>query len=61
VLRVGAVGRLPRDGKITATAVRDAAPVLPDGYTDEAKAVAERQIVLAGYRLADVLKETVSD
>ena len=47
-----------RDGKVTGSPVRDAAPVLPDGYTDEAKAVAERQIVLAGYRLAEVLHTT---
>jgi hypothetical protein len=45
-----------RDGQVTGSAIRDAAPVLPGGYTDEAKAAAERQIVLAGYRLAEVLK-----
>ena len=41
-----------RGGKVTGNPVRDAAPVLPAGYTDEAKAVGQRQIVLAGYRLA---------
>jgi len=35
------------------------APVLPEGYTHQAKAVAERRIVLAGYRLADLLKQTM--
>jgi S1/P1 Nuclease len=30
--------------------------VLPDGYADTAKAIAERRVVLAGYRLADYLK-----
>jgi len=35
------------------------APVLPDGYTTRAKAVAERRIMLAGYRLADLLKQTL--
>jgi hypothetical protein len=34
-------------------------PVLPEGYTTKAKAVAERQIVLAGYRLAELLKKAV--
>jgi hypothetical protein len=43
---------------VTGSPVRDAAPVLPDGYTDESKVVAERQIVLAGYRIAEVLKAT---
>ena len=46
-----------RDGKVTGNSVRDAAPVLPDGYTGEAKAVAERQLVLAGYRIAEVLRD----
>jgi hypothetical protein len=35
---------------------RNDGPVLPDGYTKRAKAVAERRVVLAGYRLAEVLK-----
>jgi S1/P1 Nuclease len=29
---------------------------LPDGYTDTAKTIAQRRLVLAGYRLADYLK-----
>jgi S1/P1 Nuclease len=29
---------------------------LPDGYADTAKAIAERRMILAGYRLADYLK-----
>jgi hypothetical protein len=29
---------------------------LPDGYVDMAKAIAERRVTLAGYRLADYLK-----
>jgi hypothetical protein len=33
--------------------------VLPEGYTRKAKEVAERRIVLAGYRLAELLKNTV--
>jgi hypothetical protein len=30
--------------------------VLPEGYTDTAKSIAERRMALAGYRLADYLK-----
>lgn len=30
--------------------------VLPDGYVDTAKAIAQRRVTLAGYRLADYLK-----
>ncbi len=33
--------------------------VLPEGYIAEAKAVAERRIVLAGYRLSDLLVQTL--
>lgn len=29
--------------------------VLPDSYAKEAKSVAERQVVLAGYRIRDTL------
>jgi hypothetical protein len=29
---------------------------LPDGYADTAKTIAQRRLVLAGYRLADYLK-----
>lgn len=35
----------------------DTAPSLPEGYTKAAKAVAERQAALAGYRLADEIKK----
>lgn len=34
----------------------DSAPPLPDGYLKAAKAVAERQAALAGYRLADEIQ-----
>jgi hypothetical protein len=48
------------DGKSLGSPTRDnATPVLPEGYLAKAKAVAERRIVLAGYRLADVLREAV--
>jgi hypothetical protein len=45
-----------RNGQVTGSAIRDAAPALPDGYTDNAEAAAEREIMPAGYRRADVLK-----
>jgi hypothetical protein len=35
---------------------RTAGPVLPDGYAKRAKAIAERRVVLAGYKLAEALK-----
>jgi hypothetical protein len=31
--------------------------ILPEGYTTRVKEVAERRIVLAGYRIADLLKQ----
>jgi hypothetical protein len=40
-------------GKLKGSTSRTTAPSLPSGYTKEAKAVAERQATLAGYRLAD--------
>lgn len=45
-------------GKLALGADREAAEVLPEGYAKAAKAVAERQMMLAGYRLADLLKES---
>ena len=39
--------------------MREDAPVLPAGYTDNAKAAAQRQIVLAGYRVGEVLRSNV--
>jgi hypothetical protein len=42
-------------GKLAGSAVRNDAPVLPEGYAKQAQAVAERRIVLAGYRLAEVM------
>jgi hypothetical protein len=46
-------------GKIPGSLDRDAAPVLPEGYLKRAKEIAERRIVLTGYRLAEVMKSTV--
>jgi hypothetical protein len=47
-------------GKLRGSTNPASAPVLPEGYLQKAKAVAERRLVLAGYRLADLLKETVA-
>lgn len=44
-------------GNLAGSPKRTEAPVLPVGYASKAKAVAERRAVLAGYRLADVLKK----
>jgi hypothetical protein len=46
-------------GELKGSPDKEEAPVLPDGYTKKAKAVAERRIVLAGYRLAELLKKAV--
>jgi S1/P1 Nuclease len=44
-----------QDGAIQGSGDKDDGDTLPDHYTDSAKSVAERQVVLAGYRLADLL------
>jgi len=46
------------NGKLPGSAVRSTAPPLPEGYIDKAQAIAERRVVLAGYRLAAILKTT---
>jgi hypothetical protein len=43
------------DGKMTGSPSKESAHVLPDGYVKTAKATGERQIVLAGYRMAEVM------
>lgn len=43
-------------GELRGGANFDSAVVLPDGYSKAAKAVAERQAALAGYRLADEIR-----
>jgi hypothetical protein len=45
------------DGKLKGGTEQAVAPVLPEGYLQKAKRVGERQIVLAGYRLANLLKK----
>lgn len=49
----GRIG-MPRGGNKDCTLVT-AAPVLPVGYVVSASRIADRRIVLAGYRLADLL------
>jgi len=48
--RIGAPRRGNKDCSIIATA-----PVLPVGYVSIAKHIADRRIILTGYRLADLL------
>jgi len=44
-------------GKLTGSTRAEDAPGLPEGYTKAAKLVAEKQAALAGYRLADDIRE----
>jgi hypothetical protein len=45
------------NGNLKGSKTAEAAPPLPEGYTKTAKAVAERQGALAGYRLADEIQQ----
>jgi hypothetical protein len=38
-----------------------AAPVLPEGYVASARLIADRRMVLPGYRLADLLRRVIED
>jgi S1/P1 Nuclease len=49
----GRIG-IPRGGGMDCTMVA-AAPVLPTGYAVSASRIADRRVILAGYRLADLL------
>ena len=56
-------GRLtgaPRDGNKDCQTVATA-PVLPAGYVVSARRIADRRIILAGYRLADLLTRVVGN
>jgi hypothetical protein len=48
-----------RNGELPYGTDMNDAPVLPDGYTAEAKAIAERRIVVAGHRLARTLESVL--
>jgi hypothetical protein len=47
-------------GKLAGSAQRDDAPALPEGYTKNMKTIAEKQAALAGYRLADEIRDCVT-
>jgi S1/P1 Nuclease len=47
------------NGQLEGSTDADAAPPLPPDYTRNAKAVAEKQGALAGYRLADEIRESL--
>jgi S1/P1 Nuclease len=57
-LNGGLIG-IPRGESKDCTTVAEA-PVLPAGYVVSAKRIADRRIMLAGYRLADLLTRVVS-
>jgi len=44
-------------GELKGSPYANDAPALPEGYTKEAKVVAERQAALAGYRLAEEIEK----
>jgi hypothetical protein len=45
-----------RNGELIGSTDENEGEPLPDDYLDQAKPVAESQVVLAGYRLADLLR-----
>jgi hypothetical protein len=51
--RILAIEKAYLNGQLKGSEDEDHAPTLPEGYAKAAKAVAERQAALAGYRLAD--------
>jgi hypothetical protein len=53
----GRIG-IPKGGSMDCTIVA-AAPVLPVGYAVSASRIADRRMILVGYRLADVLTRIV--
>jgi hypothetical protein len=53
--RNGGLIGIPRVGNMDCTMVPAAAPVLPVGYIVSASRIADRRMILAGYRLADLL------
>jgi len=52
-----AVEQAYRKGTLQGSTDKNNGVVLPDDYTDKVKAVAERQIVVAGYRISDAMAE----
>jgi S1/P1 Nuclease len=56
--RNGGLTGSPKGGNSDCTTVA-AAPVLPVGYVVSARRIADRRMILAGYRLADLLMRVV--
>jgi hypothetical protein len=50
----------PKGGNMDCT-MAAAAPALPVGYVANARRIADRRIMLAGYRLADLLKRLLGN
>jgi hypothetical protein len=55
----GRVG-IPKGGNMDCTMMA-AAPVLPVGYVASAKRIADRRMILEGYRLVDLLTRVVGN
>ena len=47
-------------GNLEGSKERDDAPALPEGYTKNMKQISEKQAALAGYRLADEIRNCVT-
>jgi hypothetical protein len=58
--RNGGLSGSPRGGNKDCTTLV-AAPVLPPGYVVNASQIADRRMILAGYRLADLLRRVIED
>jgi len=48
-----------RNGKLEGSSLQNRAPVLPDDYAKTVQLIAERRAVLAGYRMAAVLRKAL--
>ena len=55
----GRIG-IPKVGALDCTMVA-AAPMLPAGYVVSASRIADRRLILAGYRLADLLTRVMGN
>jgi hypothetical protein len=57
--RAVAIEKVYLHGELRGSTSAESAPSLPEGYAKAAKAVAERQAALSGYRLADEIQKCV--
>jgi hypothetical protein len=55
----GQIG-IPKGGAMDCAMI-EAAPVLPAGYVVSARRIADRRIILAGYRLVDLLTRVLGN